>query len=509
MAHVEDKELEKGLIGKAAEVKEELEKIPGLSLQTEAVQELIATAVKRFKWVIGFMGLTDQFNFEVLARMNYVPTLGMDTMGVAPKGITIDLAYNPLFVAKLSDEELRYVLSHEVLHIVLHHVTVRAPSDPSEMKLHNYGADLAINSLVPSEGNRCYPTHKEDKLDKSGKVIAKKGAPWILLPKQFDFKEKLSTEQYIHLLREKYKDTCPTCGKKHKTKEEKEQEEEKKKGQGQPQAPGDEGEEQEGKGEPGEGEGEEGNEPGEGGGKGGCEPGEGEGCGGTCECDEQGVGSFDDHSGWDKSEMADAQIREWVNGIESKKAWGNTSLDAQEMIRAAQKSEVPWTSILRHYYGQISTSSQKATYKRPSRRMWYPWSGRVRETVDKKLVGIDDSGSVSSKMLGKFLTETNKLAQVQPVDMITWDAGLTMKKAISWEKKPKSFAFQGRGGTDPQPCLDYAKDNGYKEVIMLTDGYFSPVKAPTGVRVLWVITPDGTVDNLTFGTIIKMKEMPR
>ena len=141
--------------------------------------------------------------------------------------------------------------------------------------------------------------------------------------------------------------------------------------------------------------------------------------------------------------------------------------------------------------------------------MWYPWSGRVRETIDKKLVGIDDSGSVSSKMLGKFLAETNKLAAVQPVDVITWDAGLTMKKAIAWEKRPKSFAFQGRGGTDPQPCLDYAEEHGYREVIMLTDGYFGKVNKPKGVRVLWVITPDGTIDNLPFGTIIKMRELPR
>ena len=215
-----------------------------------------------------------------------------------------------------------------------------------------------------------------------------------------------------------------------------------------------------------------------------------------------------DHSGWDKSEMADSQIREWVRGIESSNKWGNTSAEMREMIRSAQRSEVPWTSILKHYYGQISTTSTRPTYKRPSRRMWYPWSGRVRECVDKKLVGIDTSGSVSSKMLGKFLAETNKLAQTQPVDVLSWDIGITMKKAVSWEKKHLNFAFSGRGGTDPQPCLDYAKEHGYRELVMLTDGFFGPVTKPAGLRVLWVITPDGTTANLPFGTIICMKVMP-
>jgi len=183
----------------------------------------------------------------------------------------------------------------------------------------------------------------------------------------------------------------------------------------------------------------------------------------------------------------------------------------QEMIRAAQKSEVPWYKILRRFYGLIATSSRRSTYKRPSRRQWYPWSGKVRETVDRKLVGIDDSGSVSSEMLSKFVAETNSLAQVQPVDVITWDAGLTMEKAVRWERKNLNFAFQGRSGTDPQPCLDYAKEHGYSELIVLTDGYFSTPTPPRGISIIWVITPDGSTESLAkreCDKVLKMKVMP-
>lgn len=493
--------------------------LPAFDLMTEEGKDLIRTSLKRMEWVLTFMAFNDQFNFEILSRMHKVPSLAIETMGVRPAGFNITLMYNPVFVSKLTDEELRYVLGHEVLHVVLHHITKRAPNDPSEHQLHNYGADLAINSLQPSGTGRSYPTHKEDKKDKSGKVIAKKGTPWILLPKLYGFEEKQSMDQYILLLQDKYKDHCPQCGKKHKPKKEKGDQEEDQNGQPQPQ-PGDKEEGDGGEGDQeGQGEGE-GDQEGKGKGKGkgkGTEPGEGAGAGegeedgegeDGCECDGNGVGSFDDHSGWDKSPLADSQVREWVKGVDAKKAWGTVSAEIQEMIRSAQKAEVNWVGQLRHYYGQISTSSTRSTYKRPSRRMWYPWTGRVRETVDKKLVGIDDSGSVSSKMLEKFLAETNKLAQIQPVDVLTWDAGLTMTRAIPWERRKLTFSFQGRGGTDPQPCLDYAKEHGYKECVMLTDGYFGAVTKPAGLNVLWVITPDGTTDNLPFGKVIKMVNMP-
>jgi predicted metal-dependent peptidase len=510
---------------------------------SEEVQAKVDKAVKRFSWCIGFMAMTDHFNYEVLGRLQLVADVHFSTLGVSPVGILVQMKYNPLFVDTLTDEELRYALGHEVLHIVLHHITRRPPADRSQATIDNWAADLAINSLQPSSGDRCYPYYHEDLYNGAGKLVGKKGSPWILLPNKFGMAEKLSREQYLDLLQLQFKGMCPQCGKPLRDQEQQEAKEEKEKQAGKDKE-GDEGEEpedgdgkqpgdkdgegkkpgdkgQKGK-EKGKGKGGKGDEEGEGDGEGseqgcGCgeDHGEGEGCGGECgdgccDCgdDPYASGQMGDHSGWDKSELADSQIREWVANIDARKAWGNMSYEMPEMIRASQKSEVKWTTVLRHYYGQISTTSKRSTFKKPSRRAWYPWTGKVSECVDRKLVCIDTSGSVSSKLLSKFLGETNRLAQVQPVDMVSWDAGVTVKKPIPWDRKKLNFAFSGRGGTDPQPCLDLAKKMGYKEAVFFTDGYFSPPTKPEGVRILWVISPDGTADNLPFGVVIRMKVEP-
>ena len=123
-------------------------------------------------------------------------------------------------------------------------------------------------------------------------------------------------------------------------------------------------------------------------------------------------------------------------------------------------------------------------------------------------MAIDTSGSVSTKELEKFMAETNALAETQPVDVITWDAGLTMPRPIQWSGKKRSFDFAGRGGTDPQPVLDFARERNYREVIMLTDGGFGTPKVPAGLDALWVITPEGSPSHLPQGSrVVLMKSI--
>ncbi|GEM_PF-1347996 len=405
------------------------------------LKESIAQANKRFDWVISFMAMTDRFNFEILGRMVRKPSLQIDTMGVCCVGIQIQLIYNPLFTKELSDEELRWVLTHEVAHVVLHHISLRTPFDKSEREIQNWAADLAINSLFQQYAGTAYPKAKTDSISKkTNKVITQAGEPWVLLPKQFKYPERLSMEQYEDLLKadilmgkidmDDYRESS--------------------------------------------------NDP-----------------------------QLDWHIGWGPNAAISEQIRQWVQQINTKNAWGNLSADTISTILQAQKSEVPWNKILRHYYGLLTAKSKVSTYKRPSRRMWYPWAGKRFEGMDRKLIAIDTSGSVSDKELDKFLAETNALAEVQPVDLITWDAGLTMEKAIPWKKRPKRFDFRGRGGTNPQPAIDYAAKHHYKDIIMLTDGGFSTPTFPPRLHVLWVITPDGTTEHLQKGHIVKIKSITK
>jgi predicted metal-dependent peptidase len=426
--------------------KNESNELPALEEWTKALEQMgqefrdaVTLANKRFDWVISFMAMTDRYNFEILGRMVRNPTLQIDTVAVGCVGIQIQLVYNPIFVKALSDEELRWVLTHEVAHVVLHHITHRLPTDKKERKITNWAADLAINSLFQQYAGTAYPKAKETAVSKkSGKILTMAGEPWVLLPSNFGYPEKRSMEEYEQLLR-----IDIASGKVDM-----------------------------------DDYAESGNDP-----------------------------QLDWHVGWGTNSAVSEQVRQWVQGIQSKSSWGNLGADAVQTILQAQKSEVPWNKILRHYYGLMMSKTKVSTFKRPSRRMWYPWAGKRFEGVDRKLVAIDTSGSIIEKDLDKFLAETNALAQVQPVDVITWDAGLTITKVIPWNKRPSKFDFRGRGGTNPQPVLDFAAKNHYKEVIMLTDGEFSKPKNPPRLQVLWVITPGGEIQHLSKGRVVAMKQM--
>jgi len=359
---------------------------------------------ERWDWIVTFMVLEDMFVHEILMLMEKKPTTGIPTMGVAVVNSRLLLLYNPEFVGQLSDPELRYIVTHEIYHVVLHHCTVRMPEDENERDLWNQAADLAINSLIPEDSNRHMP--KAPELEG-------------LRPKKFGFEEKLSMEQYLQLLREN-----PN-------------------------------------GKPGS------------------------------EMEKKGGGSgkgFDDHGKWKESELAKQIIKNQIDKMsKSEKAWGNMPGDIKAMILAAQRSKVSWRKFLREYFGNLITSNFQSTFKRPNRRFGYPYCGKKRTFTDRKLVAIDTSGSVSDRDLAQFLTEVNKLSEIQPVDLQLFDHAL-QGKVQPFEKKHVRFDFTGRGGTCFEPVMELAEKRKYKSLIMLTDGEASAPQKPNGVKdILWVI----------------------
>lgn len=147
-----------------------------------------ANFYERWDWLVTFMVVEDRFVHQVLLMMDKSRNDAIGTMGVRVEGTRIFLVYNEKFVESLSDAELRFVITHEVYHLVLHHCTIRMPQDKKDHELYNTAADLAINSLIKQDVNRTMPK------DKDGKDIA-------LMPKKFDFPDKLSMEQYVQLIK--------------------------------------------------------------------------------------------------------------------------------------------------------------------------------------------------------------------------------------------------------------------------------------------------------------------
>jgi predicted metal-dependent peptidase len=377
----------------------------------------------RWKWIITFMVLEDMFVHEVLMMMEKHADKAVGTMGVKVVDAKLSLIYNPEWINQLTDPELRFVVTHEVYHVVLHHCTVRLPADPKDRKLYNIAADMAINCLIPTDTNRCIPVHKDGE---------QKGKPMGVLPDKepYNFPTKLSMEQYVLLIREKWQK----------------------------------------EGEP--------------------EDGDGDG------------GGMDEHGGWSDAdaEVVKQEIRNKIEQISKRSnGWGNIPGEVQALILAAQKSSVRWWKYLRHHLGNLVTSRVEATFKKPNRRFGYPYCGTKRLHTDRKLVAFDTSGSVCDTDLSSFLAEVNKLAEIQPVDIVMFDHSI-QGKIMPFDRKRVSLDFKGRGGTAFTPVFELAEQRRYQSLIVLTDGQAEAPPKPHHVKdVIWVLTGPGEKPPVDWG----------
>lgn len=434
------------------------EKLEGLRTKAEALAkgkpratlEQIATAKKVIDNLLVYFVHDFPWASQIFYCMEKHPISGMGTMGVGVSGDRLHLVYDPLFVLSMERSEVGFVMVHEALHVMFHHVTKRIPQDSSAAQKWNIAADLAINCLIPRSSTCIMPSWKKDPVDDKGNPLQgadgkpiKKGDRMGVLPKDYKAEDKKAMEWYFNILPKP--------------------------------------------------------DPSNGGGDGGSGDG-GEG-------DSQ---SLDVHDLWEASELVDQEIKNTVERISKNRQWGNLDGEAQSAILAAQVAEVPWYKLLRHALGDLMSKSTVKSMKKVNRRIpMYPWKGNIKTGVDNKLVAFDTSGSVGNEELEKFLTEVNRLVEdEQPVDAICFDTRV-IGKPRPFVRALRKYNFKGRGGTCFSPVIQFAHDHRYKHLILFTDGYAECPPHVSGLDILWVITPDGseTPPEGYQGRYIKMKKL--
>ena len=145
-------------------------------------------------------------------------------------------------------------------------------------------------------------------------------------------------------------------------------------------------------------------------------------------------------------------------------------------------------NIFAGFRASIISSKRKLTRMKPNRRTGFDNMGSVRRFDTKLLVAVDVSGSVSTKSLQYFYGVINSAFRYgfESIDVIQFDCGI--KAVHSLKNVVKDVAIVGRGGTSFQEPVDYAHENGYDGLIMLTDGYAPPPCIPEGFKtgILWV-----------------------
>ena len=212
----------------------------------------------------------------------------------------------------------------------------------------------------------------------------------------------------------------------------------------------------------------------------------------------EGIGSNEKHRDlaelWDEDDMA-VQL---INGIiSSTKQWGSIPGNLAEILTSSLKAKINWRNIFAGFRASIISSKRKLTRMRPNRRTGFDNMGSVRRFDTKLLVAVDVSGSISTESLQYFYGVINSAFRYgfESIDVIQFDHGV--RAVHNLKKVVKDVAILGRGGTSFQEPIDYAHENGYDGLVMLTDGYAPPPTIPDGFKtgLLWVCENQDCLDH--------------
>lgn len=192
---------------------------------------------------------------------------------------------------------------------------------------------------------------------------------------------------------------------------------------------------------------------------------------------------------------------------ETYKACGSIPGELKDALDEILKIKPPvynWKKAFRRLLGNAYKVSTKITRRKESTR----FEGNPGLRSKKKsqiLVGIDTSGSVNSKELQEFFSEIYHIWKAgTKVRIIEWDTRI----ANEYEYKGKMPSFiSGRGGTDPNPSLEYFNNHikDYELFINFTDAYFFNDEYVTPKKQMyWVITSEGNQELNLPGIKIKI-----
>lgn len=123
------------------------------------------------------------FYAHVISKFKIEMSYKVSTLGVRFGGNKFHMIVNPDFFRSLNEKNQKAVLEHECKHVIWKHCTIRSYDHLNDHELLNIAMDMAINQTIPHLPDGCI-RHNDD---------------------MFQMPEKLNTEQYYKLLKEKQK----------------------------------------------------------------------------------------------------------------------------------------------------------------------------------------------------------------------------------------------------------------------------------------------------------------
>ncbi len=188
---------------------------------------------------------------------------------------------------------------------------------------------------------------------------------------------------------------------------------------------------------------------------------------------------------WEEDELQAALI----NGtIENCQDWGSLAGSFAEKIKASARARINWRNVFSGFRASILSSRRNLTRMRPSRRFGFDQMGSIRQFDTRLLVAVDVSGSISSQALSYFYGVINSAFRYgfASIDVIQFDCGVRVVQNL--KKAVQDVVAIGRGGTSFQEPIEYANENKYDGLVILTDGFAPEPQIPDNFRckIIWV-----------------------
>lgn len=189
------------------------------------------------------------------------------------------------------------------------------------------------------------------------------------------------------------------------------------------------------------------------------------------------------------------------------KSWGKLPGALRSYLEDLLANLIPminWRRIIRLFAASSSKTRIKNTLRRPSKR-YGTTPGIKIQPRQKLLVAIDTSGSIDLNSLALFFTEIDQIwrqgTQIRIIEVDT-----ETQRIYDYRGTPPQDV-KGRGGTSFNEAIIYANQTWVPDgLLYFTDGHAPEPQIRSRAPILWVISPQGAeIDQLTLpGRKLKM-----
>jgi predicted metal-dependent peptidase len=168
---------------------------------------------------------------------------------------------------------------------------------------------------------------------------------------------------------------------------------------------------------------------------------------------------------------------------------GNIPADVQVFLDGLLKPKLPMAAHLRKFFKAVDKSDY--SWKKLNRR----FQPQLMPGLQGKKLGhiafaFDMSSSVSDKDIKRYVSELYAVVRNLKPDRISLVQFTCELKSVHRIKSVRELAeveLRGRGGTDIEPLMQWAKENKPTALCVFTDGEYSHPSFNPGCPIMWLI----------------------